>query len=108
MEVVVLLRRALVGADVLAAARSHDQAVLEAAAQRAKARKRFARGRWPILCDAMGVSPEQCEEAEQKMSDRGVVVQYDRETGCPIITSEGQYKRMRRIAGLHHKSSYTE
>lgn len=70
--------------------------------------KKFARGKWPIEPDAMGVNPEQCEEAEQKMRERGVNVTYNRRTGNPIIESEGQYKKMRRIAGLRHKSSFSE
>ena len=77
-------------------------------AARAKARKRFARGRWPFKCDSMGVNPEQCEEAEQKMAEGGVRVEYCRKTGAPIIESEGQYKKMRRVAGLKHYSSFTE
>ena len=86
----------------------HDAKVRKAAAERAKAKKRYARGKWPMKCDAMGVNPDQCEEAEEKMRKAGVNVQYDRKTGQAIIESEGQYKKMRRIAGLRHYGSFTE
>ena len=94
--------------SILELAAEADRQHRLAATARKMAAKKFARGRWPITPDAMGVAPEQCEEAEQKMRERGVNVQYDRTTGCPIITSEGQYKKMRRIAGLRHRGSYSE
>ncbi|TXH51864.1 MAG: hypothetical protein E6Q97_17440 [Desulfurellales bacterium] len=63
-------------------------------------KKRRERLRWPFHSDALGVNPEQCEQAEAAARANGVPVEFDRETGAAIITGPDQYQKLAKASGM--------
>ena len=67
---------------------------------------RSARPKYPMVSEAMGVSPRQVEAANARNKAHGVGVRYDPKTGNAVIPSPGEYKKLRRISGVHFKNAF--
>lgn len=63
---------------------------------------------WPMKCDAMAVHPSQVEEMNAHNKRHGVNVQYDPKWGTAIIPTAGEYKKFRRLYGVHQRNSYND
>lgn len=64
----------------------------------------FTKGKWPLLSDAMGVSPEQIQEASEAAKAIGVPTEFHPTTGQAIFTGPGHRKAYCRAHGFHQKS----
>ena len=56
----------------------------------------------PFKSDALGVNPEQIDEAEEAMRARGVPTEYDRRTGAAIVTGPAHYRKLAKASGLYN------
>jgi len=48
---------------------------------------------WPMKCDALGTNPDMIEEQMKADAEMGIQIDYDRQTGQAIFTSQQQYKK---------------
>jgi hypothetical protein len=63
---------------------------------------------WPMVSKmAMKVAKDQVDEANARNRAHGVNCTYDNEGHCHI-PDEAAYKRLRKLEGVRHLSSYTE
>lgn len=63
--------------------------------------RRTSAGLWvrPFHSDALGVHPEQVEEARAALREQGVMADFDSEGRC-IITSDKQYREVAKACGM--------
>jgi hypothetical protein len=61
---------------------------------------------WPIHSDALGVLPEQRQEAYEESVRNGVPTQFDSK-GCAILTDAQHAKKMRRSVGMFDRRGFT-
>ncbi|HUW32514.1 MAG TPA: zinc ribbon domain-containing protein [Planctomycetota bacterium] len=59
---------------------------------------------WPMESDALGVDPGQIPEFEADARERGVPIEFNRETGAAIFTGPLHRKRYARAYGFHDRN----
>ncbi len=59
-------------------------------------------GHWPILSEALGVHPEQVQEANQRNKAAGIAVEYNRK-GQAVIPSRGERRKLMDLEGVHDR-----
>lgn len=63
---------------------------------------------WPMKCEALAVHPRQVEQMNARNKRHGINVQYEPKHGLAIIPDEGEYKKLRRLHGVHHNNAYND
>jgi hypothetical protein len=61
---------------------------------------------WPMKCEALAVHPRQVERMNARNKRHGINVQYEPRHGLAIIPDEGEYRKLRKLHGVHHNNSY--
>lgn len=63
---------------------------------------------WPMKCEALAVHPRQVEAINARNKRHGINVQYEPKWGLAIIPDEGEYKKLRRLEGVHFNNAYDD
>lgn len=59
-------------------------------------------GHWPLVSDALGVHPDQVDEANLRNKKAGVAVEYNRK-GQAVIPTRGERRKLLRLEQFHDK-----
>jgi len=64
--------------------------------------RRTTAGLWarPFASSALGVNPEQVEEAQQQLKAHGITAEFDRKTGDCVVTSDKQFREVAKAVGM--------
>lgn len=63
---------------------------------------------WPMKCEALAVHPRQVETMNARNKRHGINVQYEPKWGLAIIVDEGEYKKLRKLEGVHFNNAYDD
>jgi hypothetical protein len=63
---------------------------------------------WPMKNEALAVHPRQVEAMNARNKRHGINVQYEPKWGMAIIPDEGEYKKLRRLEGVHLNNAYDD
>lgn len=63
---------------------------------------------WPMKCEALAVHPRQVEAMNARNKRHGINVQYEPKWGMAIIPDEREYKKLRRLEGVHHNNAFND
>lgn len=61
---------------------------------------------WPLKCEALAVHPKQVAQMNERNKKHGINVRYEPKYGIAIVPDEGEYRKLRKLEGVHHNNSY--
>jgi len=64
---------------------------------------------WPMESDALGVNPDQVQEAQAEADRAGVPTEYNKDTGCAVLRSRGhRAKLMKELGYVDRDGGYSD